>query len=246
MCWSPAVTVTMVGAGTLATGISLARCQPTAISATLAYFTLMEGLQAIGYAVIDQCGQPVNQVVTLLSFLHIVFQPFFINAFAMELVAVPPRAPMRWAVFTACGISAAVMLAQLYPFEWAGLCRPGAILCGKILCTVTGDWHQAWDVPFNGMLNAFDAAMSQMIGLSRSFPTYLAVAFVVPLFYGAWRFVIFHALVGPLLAGSLTSNPNEIPAVWCLFAIGLTVIALCPPIRQRFAGSGPTGSPARG
>ena len=234
MCWSPAVTVTMVGAGAVATGVSLARRQPAAFSATLGYFTLMEGLQAVGYAVIDQCGQPVNQVVTLLSFLHIVFQPFFINAFAMELVAVPVRPRVRWAAFGACAVSSAVMLLQLYPFEWAGMWRPGAILCGKVLCTVTGDWHQAWDIPFNGMLNAFDNAMRQMIGLSRSFPTYLVVAFIVPLFYGAWRFVIFHALVGPILAGSLTSNPNEIPAIWCLFSIGLTVIAMSPPIRRRF------------
>jgi hypothetical protein len=235
MCWSPTVTAAMVGAGAVATGISLAKRQPAAISATLGYFTLMEGLQVVGYAVIDQCGQPVNQVITLLSFLHITFQPFFINAFAMELVAVPVRAPVRWAAFTACGVSAAVMLAQLYPFEWAGACRLGSILCGKVLCTVTGDWHQAWDIPFNGMLNAFDMAMQQMIGLSRSFPTYLVVAFIVPLFYGAWRFVVFHALIGPLLAGTLTSNPNEIPAIWCLLSIGLSVIALTPPIRRRFS-----------
>ena len=66
------------------------------------------------------------------------------------------------------------------------------------------------------------------------FPTYLLVAFLLPLAYGAWRLVVFHALAGPILASALTDNPNEMPAIWCLFSIGILLIGLSPMIRHRF------------
>lgn len=226
MCFSPTITGAMVIAGAAATVVTIRRGEPTVFPVTLAYFTAMEALQFAGYLVINQCGLPANQIVTYLSILHIVFQPFFINAFAMALMpeAVGPR--MRAFVFAACGLSAAVMLLQLYPFAWAGTCRPGSILCGAPLCTVSGDWHLAWNVPYNNL-------MGWLSRFTIDFPTYMAAAFVVPLVYGAWRFVVFHALAGPIAASVLTSNPNEIPAIWCLFSIGIALIAMSPLIRRQ-------------
>ena len=56
----------------------------------------MEALQAAGYLVVNQCGLAANQVLTLLSVLHITFQPFFVNAFAMELIPAEVRAESPW------------------------------------------------------------------------------------------------------------------------------------------------------
>lgn len=229
MCWSMGVSAAMVALGGAATVASARRRDPLAIPVTLAYFTLMEGLQVAGYAVIDECTSPVNQSVTLLSVLHIVFQPIFINAFAMALVARPVSAAMKVLVFSLCAASSVLMLLQLYPFEWAGDCAPGSNLCAQQLCTVSGDWHQAWDVPFNGLMVPLESAL----GLSWGFPSYMVVAFVLPLLYGAWRLALFHLLAGPVAAGLLTSNPNEVPAIWCLFSIAIVLIALSPWIRQK-------------
>lgn len=230
MCWSATASIGMVCLGALATGVAASRGQPRAICLTLGYFTIMETLQAIGYAVADQCGTPGNQAITLLSYLHIVFQPFFINAFAMELVPGPIKTRLRRSVYLLCGASSTVMLAQLYPFEWAGTCRLGQALCGTELCLTSGDWHIAWSIPYNGLL----LPLKDSLGIDLSFPTYVFAIFFLPLAYGAWRFVIFHALAGPLLAYSLTANPNEAPAVWCLFSIGILVLGVSPPIRQHF------------
>jgi hypothetical protein len=230
MCWSATVSITMVAAGAVATGVVAARGQPPAIWLTLGYFTAMELLQAAGYAVVDQCSSPSNQTITLFSYLHIVFQPFFINAFAMELVPGPVKKRLRRGVYFCCAASSAVMLAQLYPFEWAGSCRLGEPLCGAEFCLTSGEWHIAWNIPYNGLLLALEDTM----GFHSGFPTYLLAAFLLPLAYGAWRFVIFHALAGPILADALTSNPNEAPAVWCLFSIGLLLIGLSPLIRDHF------------
>ena len=230
MCWSATASITMIGIGAVATGVTAARGEPRAIWLALGYFTIMEALQAVGYAVVDQCGTTSNEAITLLSYFHIVFQPFFINAFAMELVPGPVKARLRRAVYLCCAASSAMMLAQLYPFEWAGTCRLGESLCGAELCLVSGEWHIAWNIPYNGLLHP----LADVLGFHSGFPTYMLVAFVVPLAYGAWRFVIFHALAGPILASFLTANPNEVPAVWCLFSIGIILMGLSPLIREQF------------
>ncbi|EEW25412.1 DUF5765 domain-containing protein [Rhodobacter ferrooxidans] len=229
MCWSSGATIAMVAAGAVATAISIRRGDPVAMPLALAYFTFMEALQVGGYMVINQCGSPVNQSLTLLSILHIVFQPLFINAFAMELVPREVKLRVRMAVFIGCALSSVIMLLQLYPFDWAGVCAPGSILCGKILCTVSGVWHQAWDVPYNGLL----VPLENLLGTTLGFPSYMIAAFVLPLLYGAWRFALFQFLMGPVLAGQLTTAPNEVPAIWCLFSIGLALVSLSPAIRQR-------------
>lgn len=179
---------------------------------------------------VDQCGLPANQAVTYLSFIHIVFQPFFINAFAMELIPGTLRLRVRSVVYGFCGLSTAIMLLQLYPFDWAGVCRPGSALCGPALCTVSGNWHIGWEVPFNGLGSIFERSL----GIPASFPSYIITAFLLPVLYGAWRFALFHLLVGPILANLLTDNPNEWPAIWCLFSIGIVILSLNPWIYRRF------------
>ena len=229
MCWSATASVAMVAAGGAATAVTLVRGEPRAIWVTMAYFTLMEALQATGYAVVDQCGTTANQVLTVLSYLHIAFQPLFINAFAMAIAPAPvPRRTAR-AVWVLSGLAALLLVARLLPFETLGQCQPGEILCGPAFCLVSGNWHIAWELPLN--------AGPGLLGLSVQFPAYLLAVFVLPLVYGAWRFVVFHAVAGPILATWLTQDPNEMPAVWCLFSIGIILIGLSPFIRHRVMGA---------
>ncbi|MEJ1161274.1 DUF5765 domain-containing protein [Prosthecomicrobium sp. N25] len=228
MCWSFSASVAMVVAGSAATVVALRRRSRPAIPVAFGYFTIMEALQAAGYGVVGQCGDPLNQSVTLLSYLHIAFQPLVINAFAMELVPAEVRRRVAPAVYIIACLSATVMLMQLYPFAWAGQCRPGDVLCGSPLCLVAGNWHIAWNIPYNDLLG-----MAQPAGLRLTFPTYMIAVFLVPALYGAWRFVLIHALAGPILANMLTDNPNEWPAVWCLFSIGIILIGLSPWLQAR-------------
>ncbi len=209
------------------------RKDPAAIWLTLGYFSAMEALQVAGYAVVDQCGTFENRAVTLASYLHIAFQPFLINAFALELV---PKAAKdrtkRW-VFAVCGLSAAVMIAQLVPWQSVGTCVPGSPLCATSLCTVSGAWHIAWDIPYNGVMRP----IANVLGIDFGFPTYMVATFALPLVYGAWRFVVMHAVVGPVLAWSLTDNPNEMPAVWCLFSIFILFVGLSMRARRSFTAT---------
>ncbi len=161
-------------------------------------------------------------------YLHIAFQPFFINAFAMELVPAPVKARVwRW-VMLLCAAATAILLIQLVPLGAFGRCTAGAPLCGPEFCTVSGEWHIAWNIPYNGLFVPFEAAT----GIASGFPAYMIVAFVLPLAYGAWRFVVFHVLSGPILASALTNNPNEMPAIWCLFSIFILLVGVSVRARQ--------------
>jgi hypothetical protein len=231
MCWSAEVSLVMVGAGGAATAVSVARGDPKAVWFAIGYFTVMEALQAAGYAVVDQCGTPANRGIALLSYLHIAFQPLVINAFAMALAprALTPR--LRRAMLALAALATASLLIRLVPLDALGRCIPGDVLCSDRFCVVSGKWHIGWEIPLNGLPGR--------LGLSTPFPDYLLAVFALPALYGAWRFALFHALAGPILAGFLTDNPLEMPAIWCLFSIGIILVVLTPGVRRLLFGAPP-------
>ncbi len=226
MCWSGQASAMLATLGTATTVYAAWKGEPKALWVTLGYFTLMEWLQAFTYSVIGQCFAPANQIATLFGYLHVAFQPFFINALCLHFV--PKRVADKaapWA-YSVCFLSVIFMLFQLFPFAWAGHCDPQSALCGAELCSVHGNWHIAWEVPVNGLGNSFTGWPV------HGFPTYVLAAFIVPLLYGSWKMVLYHLAMGPWLSHALTNNLNEWPAVWCLLSIGILVIAVKTPIRQ--------------
>jgi hypothetical protein len=230
MCWNGEASTVLATVGIAGAAYSALKRdpEPLALWGCLLYFASMEALQAVSYSVINQCDSPLNQIMTLFGYLHITFQPFFINAVALYFM--PKDAASRLApwVYSACFVGAIAMLMQLYPFSWAGVCQPGRPLCGEVLCTVKGEWHLAWLVPTNGIGNS----MADNAWLGRGFLAYPLMAFFVPSLYGSWRFVLFSWVAGPFLASQTTSNINEWPAVWCLFSIGLCLAIIKTPLRR--------------
>jgi hypothetical protein len=226
MCWSGEASAVLATVGLSTTAYAAYKKQPVALWTSLGYFSLMELLQAFTYSVIDQCSLPSNQIATMLGYLHIAFQPFFINAVSMYFIPDEVRRKIQPVAYALCLFSAVFMIIQLYPFEWAGHCDPSNPLCGTRMCSVRGNWHIAWEVPTNGICNGVGG--SRMHG----FPTYVMAGFLMPAIYGSWRFTLFHWLLGAWLAEQTTNNINEWPAVWCLFSIGLLLLAVKSPLRR--------------
>ncbi len=219
MCWSGQASATLAAVGLASTTYVAIKGEDKALWIPLAYFSLMEMLQALTYTVIDQCGSPMNQVLTLLGVLHIAFQPFFLNAFSMHFIPARVRIRISPFVYTFCFIGTILILVKIYPLEFAGICNIGhEPFCGTQLCSVSGNWHIAWQAPLNG--------------ISWATLGYYIPVFLIPVIYGSWKFTLYHVIVGPLLARILTNNINEWPAVWCLLSIGLFLIVIKTPIRQ--------------
>ncbi len=238
MCWSGEASATLATAGFAGTAWAFYKKEPTSLWIALGYFSLMEALQAFTYTVINQCDNPANQIATLLGYLHITFQPFFVNAVSMYFIPAAVRRKISPTVYVLCFISAIFMLIQLYPFAWAGHCGPMRPLCGDKLCSIRGNWHIAWLVPTNGICNNLTGSAIPWLDkawlmVTRGFPTYVFAVFALPLLYGSWRMTLYHLLLGPLLALRLTHhNTNEWPAVWCLLSIGLLLIVIDTPVRR--------------
>ncbi|MDX2094896.1 MAG: DUF5765 domain-containing protein [Alphaproteobacteria bacterium] len=236
MCWSGEASAVLACAGFATAGYAAYQREPAPLWLALFYFSMMEALQAFTYSVIDECALPSNQIATLLGYLHITFQPFFINMLSLYFVPAAVRKKIAVWVYGACFISAIVMIIQLFPFEWAGQCDPLRPLCAERLCSVSGSWHIAWEVPANGLGNYLVRLSEPLTGSgfpSYGYPTYVLTWLVLPLLYGSWRVTLFHYVMGPFLARMTTDNLNEWPAVWCLLSIGILMIVVKTPLRER-------------
>ena len=84
MCWSGEASAGLALTGFVSTAYFYHKGESKVLCSALAYFSLMELLQAYTYTVIDECHNPNNQVATFLGYMHIAFQPFFVNAVAMH------------------------------------------------------------------------------------------------------------------------------------------------------------------
>lgn len=232
MCWSGEASGVLAAVG-LSTAVYVARRgESWELWVPLTYFALMELLQALTYIYIDLCGLPQNQILTLLGYVHIAFQPVFANMVALYFVPEAVKARIGKWVYAVCFAAAVAMFIKMYPFAWAGACHVGEeIFCGPTICSVSGDWHIAWQMPLNGI--TFEE-LSQVLGRQYGLHewAYVISAFIQPLLYGSWRFVLFHWVVGPLLSDVLTTDPNEYAAVWCLLSIALCVSVIKTPIRR--------------
>lgn len=231
MCWSGEASLALATGGVVFAGLSAYKKESYMLWLPLVYFSSMELLQGLTYSVIDQCALPSNQIATLLGYLHISFQPFFINMLAMYFIPAIVRQKIQGWVYGVCFVSAIFMLLQLYPFEWAGRCILGYFFCSDRLCSASGNWHIAWEVPVNGLTNAI-AAHPFWGYVFTGYPTYKIAVFFLPLLYGSWRLTIYHFLIGPSLSMALTTNMNEVAAIWCLLSIGILALVIKTPIRR--------------
>lgn len=228
MCWSGEASAVLAITGFATAGYVAYKGEPRPLWVALGYFSLMEALQAYTYGVINKCEAPSNQVATLLGYLHIAFQPFFINMLALYFIPQKIAHKLEPVVYGACLFTVIVMIIQVFPFDWAGHCIPGDPLCSNRLCSVSGSWHIAWDVPLNGISDNFMNPGLPVLG-----QIYVLAAFVMPILYGSWRLTLFQFTLGPILASLTTTNMNEWPAVWCLLSIGILMIAVKSPLRNK-------------
>jgi len=233
MCWSGEASAVLATIGLSSTAYFFYKKEPAALCYALGFFSLMELLQAYTYTVIDNCANPGNQIATLLGYIHIAFQPFFVNAVSLYFIPEKVRTKIAPLVYFVCLIATVCLLLRLYPFEWAPFCyevKTRLVLfsqyaesftmpfCGRRICSLSGDWHIAWEIPATANIVLFNM--------------YVIAAFVMPILYGSWKMTLYHILTGPLLAWITTSNPNEWAAVWCLYSIGLLLILVKTPIRR--------------
>jgi hypothetical protein len=219
MCWSGEASFALSAAGLGATAYLIKSKEEKVLWIPLLYFTAMELLQGFNYFWIGECGLPQNQIFALLGYVHIMFQSFFCNAVALYFIPKQVRDNIAGYVYAACLLVPFVFIHKLYPFDWAGACPVGKEpLCGVSLCGLRGEWHIiAWELPLNGILSYWLPDMTGPVATRLGFP----------IVFGGIHSIAYSLTV---FASLLTSNINEIPAVWCLFSIGICCSVIKSPL----------------
>jgi hypothetical protein len=232
MCWSGEASAVLATVGISATIYIAKKGESKELWMPLGYFAFMELLQAVTYIFIDQCGSPWNQFLTYVGYVHIAFQPFFANMVGMYFIPEKLKHKIQKPVYAICSVAAIVILAKLIPEAALGNCQIAIEgYCGQFACSTSGLWHIAWQLPLNGLLSG---AQPWLFGFEYGIHAlaYILVVFIMPLLYGSWRFVALHFVMGPVISGLTTNDPNEFIAVWCLYSIALCIAVIKSPIRR--------------
>lgn len=180
----------------------------TYASIGIAYFSLMEILQFFQYQVIDDCTV-YNERLTLLGYLHICFQPFFINVWLFAFARNPPF------LILYLSLVAGVLLASRVLFvKDDELCEKHEPLCGPITCSTSGERHIAWSVRLRAPGKYW---FTPSIGLHF-------FMWVTPILV----LLQIKPIVALLLTGPyfffLTGNIHEQPAIWCYTVIAQMIV----------------------
>lgn len=242
MCWSGEASAVLAVAGLGITAYLIKSGEKRELWLVLFYFTLMELLQAITYIYINQCSLTTNKMLTLLGYIHIGFQPIFINMLAMHFIPQAVKNKISPYVYGICWSGAAIYMLKAYPFSNTALCSVGTeTFCGPFACSYKGNWHIAWQLPLNNLLSNPLVTLwnaSFLNGLHAKI--YFLNSFALPILYGSWRVILLSFLLGPFIAFFSTNNINEFSAIWCLYSIGLCCTIIKTPIRKYlFVQGGP-------
>ena len=177
----------------------------------IGYFALMEILQFFQYKVINQCNNNYNKFLTTLGYIHICFQPLFINIWLFAFTTKPNYTFLYMSFFAGL-----LLASRLFFVKDKELCdNKNEALCGPKTCSFSGNKHIAWNI----RLRAPGAYwFTPSIGLHF-------FMWVIPtLIIFQIKPILALLLTGPYLGILITNNIHEQPAIWCYTAIGQMII----------------------
>ena len=172
----------------------------------IGYFSLMEILQFFQYKVINDCNNNINKLLTNIGYIHICFQPLFVNIWLFAFTKNPNF------IFLYLSFFAGLLLAtRLFYVSDDELCdAKNEPLCGEKTCAISGEKHIAWNIRLRAPGKYW---FTPSIGLH--FFMWVIPAIVI----FQLKPLIALILTGPYLGILLTNNKNEQPAVWCYTSI---------------------------
>lgn len=210
-------------------------CAQNIRALTLIYFALMEVLQAVSYNYIDS-SSTANGLLALIAFVHIALQPIVILWFILSFLPLQKRVLWLKIGTPIAVISTILMLLKLVVHPSLPGClgrtctttqqlthmyfsaKGGANCSASAFRVYNGNWHLAWQWVMNSC---------KFLSLG-----YVFTVFVLPLFARCYRVVIYLFVFGPVLSAMLTSNPDEVAAIWCLFSVAIVLASSIKPLEK--------------
>jgi hypothetical protein len=219
------------------------RTENVKLASGVFFFFTMELLQGFQYFVIaddlhdKKCNSKINQLLTVLGFLHICMQPYFCHVINASLTR-SERYLQQYRVVLRLSLIAGLWLFSRFVLAYFGYANTMDVgfpdgadtgkstewLRGEKLCTFNGKYHLAWSVP---MADPSYLVPSAQIHAFMMFAPFVAM----------WEkrgMLIqggFLLLTGPVMAAAITPNLMEQASIWCFFSI-MQVCAMLFLIRE--------------
>lgn len=189
------------------TSISASACLLSAIFIkdirlkTVSLFLAIKELIQLGLLFENSCTI-VNKYLTQLSWIHISFQPFFVNLLIQTFSTKDYNVPLALSLIFA--IANILKLKDIYSYS-EDKCNNG-IMCKEKTCSYDGKYHVAY---------GFNLNTSDYYTVVPSWFSYFLLMFAPALILGDYLIISIHMLI--LLISNLISNdPGEVAAMWCL------------------------------
>ena len=231
MCFSQEMSAAFAGIGLFASWWIWSKTNNTQLASGVFFFFTMELLQAVQYFFIAPsldspiCDTIINQVLTVLGFLHICLQPYFCHVINASLTKNQKYLDKyvvikRLSLIGGAMLFSRFLLAGVWPQTFDiknGLSTEW--LRGEKLCTYKGNHHLAWSVPFADPTYVIPgAAIHSFMMFAPFFALYEKKGMVIQ--------GIFLFIFGPYVAGLITPNLMEQASIWCFFSIAQISIML--------------------
>jgi hypothetical protein len=212
----------------------------TELASGVFFFFTMEFLQFIQYLYLASgltdpvCDSIINQVLTLLGFLHICLQPYFCHVINASLTK-SCKYKDRYKIIKRLVLIGGMLLFLRWPLSFipslntmdvsinaaTGLGKSTEWLRGDTLCTFKTEsmYHLGWSVP---MADPSYYVMSASIHSFCMFAPFLAL-------YEKKGMVIqgvFLFATGPGMAAMISPNLMEQASIWCFFSVAQICIML--------------------
>ncbi|WIA42296.1 hypothetical protein OEZ86_008310 [Tetradesmus obliquus] len=213
-----------------------------------AYFGLMEVIQFCSYFWIDQCDSPINKLLTMLAYTHVMYQNISVNAFFLspefgvhpdvfKLVTWMAVAggsmglitKLPWPVWLGASPTLLDPISKILP-DIHSLTKAGTPescmfenMCAPQVCTFSTPNHLAWSVP----------VMPPSYFLPNSFlhfffffaPTLIMANNLARAIMGM-AFITGPVFTMALAARHMDTYKFEWPATWCYMSVAQCAIAL--------------------
>lgn len=183
------------------------------------YYTLMELLQFVQYFYLadseEQCGQPMNEFLTIIGWLHISFQPVFSTIHFSFSVTKKEHQYIMDRMVLPLAIIAGIFLSSKLIMPDIALCDPNVnAMCSTATCTLMGNVHLKWHLKLRGA-NYF----------TPSTFLHAFMMFAPPLVLKNWFGFLSLLLTGPLMAYFVSGGGNaEWASIWCYVSVLQSVI----------------------
>ena len=178
------------------------------VVAALVFLAAKEAIQFCNYLVAETCS-PTNRALTTLSWIHISFQPFFINLFISAFSARPELYKLPLVLSLVFGLANLLRLRELRGGSITIPCadqNKRSSMCRKETCSTPGKYHLAY---------GFELESADSTILPSSF-TYYLLTYVPALVIGDYAIVTIHAAVMGFSVLFARHDIGEAGALWCL------------------------------